>query len=87
MFAIITKYMRPTTRKGPRIMAYNGVGKLKVVIAYDHSLSIPQNHAAAARYFARYYGYDGTWAQANGENDKYVFVNIDASEKFDAKGL
>ena len=47
--AIFTKYLGPTNRRAGRIKAWaKSGGTLSVTRAYEHELSLSQNHAAAA---------------------------------------
>jgi len=44
--AIVTKYHGPTNCKGSRVSARADAGR--VVLAYDHALTLEENHAQAA---------------------------------------
>lgn len=48
MQAIVTKYHGPTNVKGSRISATSASGQ-RVIVGYDHSLSLEENHMAAAQ--------------------------------------
>lgn len=57
--AIATKYLGPTNHRGARVKATCDAGS--VVVAWDHALSVPANHEAAARALARRLDWTGTW--------------------------
>jgi hypothetical protein len=58
--AIMTKYLGPTDTSGARVKASCEAGS--VIVAWDHSLNIDQNHTRAACVLARKLGWDGPMA-------------------------
>ncbi len=73
--AIVTKYHGPTNSRGSRISATAEAGR--VYVECDDALSIPQNHAAAARKMAHKFG----WLAYNdfamgGTGGTFVFVAV-----------
>jgi hypothetical protein len=46
MQAIQTRFLGPTNHRGARVVAWCDAGRL--VVSWDHSLSVEPNHAAAA---------------------------------------
>lgn len=51
MQAIVTTYAGPTDTRGSRIIAKADAGR--IVVSYDHALSLQDNHRAAAEEYAR----------------------------------
>ena len=75
MQAIETKYFGPTNTRGARVRAAAYAGKLSV--AWDHALSVEDNHAAAAMKFAKKLGwekYGDLHGGGNAKGDGFVFV-------------
>lgn len=58
--AIVTKYRGPTSSRGSRIVASSWAGR--VVIPYDHALSIEAMHDLAARVLCAKFGWVGALA-------------------------
>jgi hypothetical protein len=71
--AIETRYAGPTNHRGARIIVRAQAGRMTV--SWDHALNAEQNHLAAARAFAKKWGWGGRWrGGANATNTGYVFV-------------
>lgn len=77
-YAIQTAYIGPTNFRGSRIKARvmersTGYGEKprELVLHWDHRLSAPQNHQAAARALAEKLGWSGQWVEGAS-----VWVNI-----------
>lgn len=76
MQAIVTKYLPPTNHKGARVVAKAAAGRL--VVHWDHSLNVADNHAAAARALVEKLGWGGRWiAGGLPSEDGDVFVAYD----------
>lgn len=72
--AIVTKYIGPTNHRSARIRATCSATSL--CVAYDHSLGLEENHAAACHALTSKLGWNGVYIQG-GMPDKiggYVFV-------------
>ena len=73
MQAIETEYRGPTDRRGARVIARAQAGR--VVVPWDHALSIEENHDAACQAFVRRRGWFGAWIRGNRADDRgYVYV-------------
>jgi len=73
---ITTKYLPPTDHRGSRIKAKRTdhmTGDKTVTVGYDYSLTIEENHEAAADALAEAMGWQGQMAAASTRNG-YVFV-------------
>ena len=62
--AIVTKFYGPTNTRGSKIKAMACAGS--VYVAYDHAMSIEENHVHAAMKLAHKFGwygpkFDGNW--------------------------
>lgn len=75
MKAIVTTYLGPTERRGPRIVATDSDNN-RVTIPYPHDLSESQKHAHAARALCRKMGWSGTLAEGSLRPGSSVFVWI-----------
>ena len=73
MQSITTKYLAPTNRRGGRIKARTTSGHYATV-AYDHALSVFDNHASVARRVAVSLRWSGRWV-GGPTKDGYVFIN------------
>ena len=71
--AIETRYLGPTNYRGARIVAVAPAGRL--VISWDHELSVDENHAKAAQLFADRYNWGGSWV-GGGTRTGQVFVPL-----------
>jgi hypothetical protein len=72
--AIVTRFAGPTNTRGSRVVASAQAGRMTV--GWDHALNSDQNHAEAARAFARKLGWTGTMhggAMPNGRGYAFVF--------------
>lgn len=75
MQAITTKYHGPSDSRGSRITARCQARRMTV--AWDHSLDLEANHAAAAERLARIMGWAGQWvggALPDGTGNAFVCV-------------
>ena len=71
--AITTEYFGPTDRRGARVIARAQCGK--VVVCWDHALSVDDNHATAAMALVERMDWDGVWiggALPSGTGNVYV---------------
>ena len=86
MQAIQTRYMTPTNTKGARIKAQCDAGTLYV--AWDHGLSVEQNHQVAAQELIRKLdwtqeaGYKGDWVGGCLPDGSYAFCLTRGSQQF-----
>ena len=62
--AIVTKYIGPTNYRGTRISVRCSAGR--IIVPWDHSLGIVENHAAAAFTLARKLGWVSSPGQVSG---------------------
>ncbi len=77
--AIVTKFLGPTNFRGARVKATSAAG-LHVVVPWDYSFNVEDNHVFAARALAEKLSWtDGTdfddWAGGS-LSDGYVFVYV-----------
>lgn len=81
MMAISTKYFGPTDHRGSRIKASCGAGSL--VIPWDHSLDVEENHTKAAHSLISKLGWGpaSDWA-AGSTSTGFVFVRKDPYKIF-----
>jgi len=73
--AITTKYFGPTNIKGSRIIATSQAGR--VIMDCDMTMSIDDNHAAAAHKLCAKYGWTWDMVGAWNNNGGYTFVMKD----------
>jgi hypothetical protein len=73
--AIMTKYLCPTDTRGARVKASCEAGS--VIVTWDHSLNIDQNHTRAASALAHKLGWDGPMAGGTLAGPGYAFVLLD----------
>lgn len=75
--AIVTRFLGPTNTRGSRVKATCSARSLTV--DWDHSLTLGENHAAAAYALAQKLGWGGDWAMGampDKARDAYVFVSL-----------
>ena len=75
--AIETKYLGPTNNRGARVKAMAQAGS--VIVPWDHSLNVEDNHTVAAYTLAKKYGWVCEWeggANAKGTGNVYVAVEV-----------
>jgi hypothetical protein len=78
--AITTSYRGPTDRTGSRVVAR--CDAKRIVVAWDHSLDIGENHAAAAIALMERLGWSGrNDLVMGGTRNGFVFVQIPRSGK------
>lgn len=53
--AIVVKFLAPTNKRGPRLVAKADAGRL--VVAWDHKLGVEENHLMAALDLCRKLGW------------------------------
>ena len=71
--AITTTYIGATNYKGSRVKAKSQAGN--VMVSWDHSLDINENHTAAAKALAEKYDWKGEWVGgASPDGRGFVFV-------------
>lgn len=73
--AIVTKYVGPTNFRGSRIVVSAQAGRM--IVPWDHSLDVDENHARAAQAFADKWGWEGKLiggALPNGRGNCFVFA-------------
>ena len=58
MIAILTKFMGPTNYRGARVKAYTTSGH-RIVVPWNHSLNVEENHDAAALALCHKMGWGG----------------------------
>ena len=80
MQAIITKYIPCTNTRGSRIQAK--CEAKTIYFSYDHSLSVENNHIAAAKELIKKLNWGGEWVNG-GTATGYVFVCTEYCEKFE----
>jgi len=79
--AIQTKFVGPTNSRGAHVRAFTldknpGTGKAdRVSSAWDHALSVHDNHRCAARKLAELMGWGGQWAYGD-TTDGGVWVRV-----------
>lgn len=74
--AIVTKFIGPSNSKGSRVKAKAAAGS--ITLHWDHSLSVADNDAKAAKALAEKFGWKGHWV-AGGMPDGTgsVFVSVE----------
>jgi len=72
--AIVTRYHGPTNTRGSRIVARTR--HFRVVVAYDHSLSLTQNHLRAADALSSTLGWEGRTIGGVLPNNDYCWNRI-----------
>lgn len=84
MYAIETYWIGPTNSRGSRIAARvmeKGTGGLdgrkprKLTLHWDHALSAPGNHMAAATALATQLGWAGEWVEGGGDDGASIWIN------------
>lgn len=86
MQVIYTYYLGPTDTKGGRVKARIASKGASVTLGWDHSLSIGENHKAAAIAVAASLGWAGEWIGGDaGDNGGYVYVNAASGDRFTAE--
>lgn len=73
--AITTKYLGPTNHRGSRIVAQ--CNAKRIVVEWDDSLDVAENHTRAAQNLATQLGWDGPWhggALPESNSHAYCFV-------------
>jgi hypothetical protein len=73
--AIVTEFHGPTNKTAARIFAKADAGRL--VVSWDHSKSIEDNHRRAAEMLCRKLQWDGVLAGGTLPGRGYAFVFLD----------
>lgn len=73
--AIATKYVGPSNTLGARVIASAEAGR--VILSWDHSKNVDENHAAAAQELARRYKWSGDMVGGALPGAGYAFVFVD----------
>jgi hypothetical protein len=71
--AITTTFHGPTNYRGARVTAKADAGR--ITVAWDYSLSVCDNHAAAARALVDRLAWGGRWVGGSLPGSGYVFVD------------
>ena len=58
MIAILTKFIGPTNYRGARVKAFTTSGH-RIIVPWDHSQNVEENHDAAALALCRKMGWGG----------------------------
>lgn len=78
MQGIFTKYIGPSSNRGPRVKARTTAGD-SVTLPYDHALNASENHAAAAQFLRNKMGWTGAMAGAGlPDQAGWAFAMIDS---------
>jgi hypothetical protein len=75
MQAIVTKYLGPTNFKGGRVKA--SCQAKSIIVPWDNSRNIENNHANAAHILATKMGWYGSWVGGGMPNAGFCFVLAD----------
>lgn len=79
--AITTKFFGPTNSNGSRIKAKAEAGSL--IVHWDYSLNVDQNHDTAAKALAVKLGWDGAWfGGSTATGNVYVWSATGVDESF-----
>jgi len=78
--SITTRYFGATNRLGGRVKASASYGRRSVTLAYDHS-GLEAFHAKVAMELADSLGWHGQWTMGGMDDNGYVFVRSNCSEK------
>lgn len=73
--AITTKYLGPSNVRGARVKAT--CEAKTIILPWDHSLNVNDNHRAAARKLAEQLEWSGTWYGGAPIGSGYCFVLAD----------
>lgn len=82
MFAIETYFIGPSNVRGARIAArvmekgtYDSRRPRRITLHWDHALSAPGNHLAAAKALTAKLGWAGEWVEGGADDGASIWIN------------